>query len=44
VTYGIIQEHGGSIEVFNQRTGGATFRIGLPFAMSGAAKEPVNAA
>jgi len=44
VTYGIIQEHGGSIEVFNQRTGGATFRVGLPFAVSGAAKEPVNAA
>jgi len=25
VTYGIIQEHGGSIEVFNGRNGGATF-------------------
>jgi signal transduction histidine kinase len=30
VTYGIIQEHGGSIEVFNRRGGGAAFRIDLP--------------
>jgi PAS domain S-box-containing protein len=43
ITYGIIQEHGGSIEVSNQRAGGALFRIELPFAMAGAAK-PVNVA
>jgi two-component system, NtrC family, sensor kinase len=43
VTYGIIQEHGGSIEVSNQRAGGAMFRIELPFAMAGAGK-PVSAA
>ncbi|HLH17462.1 MAG TPA: ATP-binding protein [Bryobacteraceae bacterium] len=30
VTYGIIQEHGGSIEVFNRREGGAAFRLELP--------------
>ena len=30
VTYGIIQEHGGSIEVSNRRAGGARFRIELP--------------
>lgn len=30
VTYGIIQEHGGSIEVFNRRSGGAAFRLELP--------------
>ncbi len=44
VTYGIIQEHGGSIEVENRRAGGAKFRIELPFAMSGALRKPVNAA
>ncbi len=44
VTYGIIQEHGGSIEVSNQRAGGAKFQIDLPFAMSGSARTPVNAA
>ena len=30
VTYGIIQEHGGSIEVSNRRTGGAQFRLEFP--------------
>jgi signal transduction histidine kinase len=30
VTYGIIQEHGGSIEVSNRRSGGAQFRLELP--------------
>jgi PAS domain S-box-containing protein len=30
VTYGIIQEHGGSIEVSNRRSGGAEFRLELP--------------
>jgi two-component system NtrC family sensor kinase len=44
VTYGIIQEHGGSIEVENRRAGGAKFRIELPFAMSGALRKPVTAA
>jgi two-component system, NtrC family, sensor kinase len=44
VTYGIIQEHGGSIEVSNRKAGGARFRIELPFAMSGSARKPVNAA
>ena len=44
VTYGIIQEHGGSIEVSNRRSGGARFRIELPFAKTGSARKPVNAA
>jgi hypothetical protein len=44
VTYGIIQEHGGSIEVSNGRDGGARFRIDLPFAMTPSARTPVNAA
>jgi len=43
VTYGIIQEHGGSIEVSNRRSGGATFRLELPLAAPGMAK-PVTAA
>jgi two-component system, NtrC family, sensor kinase len=42
VTYGIVQEHGGSIEVENRRTGGAAFRLELP--QSAAARKPVNAA
>ncbi|HWB87005.1 MAG TPA: ATP-binding protein [Bryobacteraceae bacterium] len=42
VTYGIIQEHGGSIEVANRRSGGARFRLDLPLAVS--ARKPVNAA
>jgi len=44
VTYGIIQEHGGSIEVFNRRGGGATFRVELPAAVPGSVRKPVNAA
>ena len=44
VTYGIIQEHGGSIEVSNRRGGGATFRVELPLAVPGSARKPVNAA
>jgi len=44
VTYGIIQEHGGSIEVSNRRGGGATFRVELPPAVPGQARKPVNAA
>jgi hypothetical protein len=39
VTYGIIQEHGGSIEVSNRPGGGARFRIDLPFS---ARRRPVN--
>jgi hypothetical protein len=44
VTYGIIQEHGGSIEVSNRPGGGASFRLELPLAVPGAARKPVNAA
>jgi signal transduction histidine kinase len=43
VTYGIIQEHGGSIEVFNRPDGGACFRLELPVSRA-AARTPVNAA
>jgi len=42
ITYGIIQEHGGSIEVANRPGGGAMFRLELPLA--GAARKPVTAA
>jgi signal transduction histidine kinase len=38
ISYGIIQEHGGKIECFNRRGGGATFRITLP----AATRETVN--
>jgi signal transduction histidine kinase len=44
VTYGIIQEHGGSIEVSNRRSGGARFRLELPVVSSAPARKPVNAA
>jgi signal transduction histidine kinase len=46
VTYGIIQEHGGVITVSNRRSGGAVFRIELPFAMSGSspARQAVDVA
>ena len=44
VTYGIIQEHGGSIAVSNRRSGGARFRLELPLARAGAARTPVTAA
>jgi signal transduction histidine kinase len=47
VTYGIIQEHGGSIEVSNRPAGGARFRIELPISKTAAAeraaRQPVNA-
>jgi hypothetical protein len=39
VTYGIIQEHGGFIEVTNRPGGGARFRIDLPYS---APRKPVN--
>ncbi len=48
VTYGIIQEHGGSIEVSNRPSGGARFRIELPTSKSAEparlARQPVTAA
>jgi signal transduction histidine kinase len=34
VTYGIVQEHGGSIEVSNRASGGARFRLELPASKS----------
>jgi signal transduction histidine kinase len=43
VTYGIIQEHKGSIEVTNRHEGGARFRIELPW-HEAAARAPVHAA
>jgi hypothetical protein len=43
VTYGIIQEHGGSIEVTNRPDGGARFHLELPVSRA-AARTPVNAA
>ena len=43
VTYGIIQEHGGSIEVINRPDGGARFRLELPVSRA-TARTPVNAA
>jgi len=43
VTYGIIQEHGGSIEVMNRPDGGARFRLELPVSRA-AQRTPVNAA
>ena len=42
VTYGIIQEHGGSIEVTNRPDGGARFHLELPVSRA-AARTPVNA-
>ena len=44
VTYGIIQEHAGSIEVFNRPSGGAVFRLELPLVAAGVSRQPVNAA
>ncbi len=48
VTYGIIQEHGGSIEVSNRPGGGARFRIDLPLSKSvesaRGTRQPVSAA
>jgi two-component system, NtrC family, sensor kinase len=43
VTYGILQEHGGSIEVSNRPSGGARFRVEIPLTPA-AARVPVNAA
>jgi len=44
VTYGIIQEHAGSIEVLNRPGGGAAFRIELPISTRAEARVPVSAA
>jgi two-component system, NtrC family, sensor kinase len=48
VSYGIIQEHGGSIEVSNRPAGGARFRIEIPLSKNAlaerTARQPVNAA
>jgi two-component system NtrC family sensor kinase len=43
VTYGIVQEHGGSIEVSNRLSGGARFRLEFPLAQA-AVRKPVSAA
>jgi hypothetical protein len=45
VTYGIVREHGGTIEVSNRPSGGARFRLEFPlFRPAAAARKPVNAA
>ena len=44
VTYGIVREHGGTIEVSNRPSGGARFRLEFPLARTVAARKPVNAA
>ena len=41
VTYGIVREHGGTIEVSNRPSGGARFRLEFPLST---ARKPVNAA
>ena len=43
VTYGIIQEHGGSIEAVNRPGGGARFLLEIPLAKT-TQRKPVNAA
>jgi signal transduction histidine kinase len=44
VTYGIVQEHGGSIEVSNRRDGGAAFRLEFPVPVATPLRKPVSAA
>jgi len=44
VTYGIVREHGGNIEVSNRPSGGARFRLEFPLSRTAAARKPVNAA
>jgi len=42
VSYGIIQEHGGDIEVKSQAGQGATFIVSLPPAQAAPAKAPAE--
>ena len=42
VTYGIIQEHGGTIEVFSRPQGGSRFRIELPLSKLAARPERLS--
>jgi hypothetical protein len=44
VSYGIIQEHGGSIEVSSRPGDGTRFRMELPWAKVAAPRQPVNVA
>jgi two-component system NtrC family sensor kinase len=45
VTYGIVREHGGAIEVSNRPDGGARFHLEIPLLQTAAAaRKPVNAA
>jgi signal transduction histidine kinase len=44
VTYGIMQEHGGSIEASNRRGGGTRFQLEFPWFRVSVPRQPVNAA
>jgi hypothetical protein len=44
VSYGIIQEHDGSIEVSNRPAGGARFHIAFPLLVAAAVSKPVGVA
>lgn len=43
IAYGIIREHGGSIEASNRASGGARFHIELPWTKARIARQAVNA-